>query len=97
MKKEITINEKVVIITVDLDTPKREHGGGYSRSMTAERFIEFKAEEDGQEIAIKYYLGVPEQAGRTLWYGPSAKDRLDLKADRMLNLQSQPKNRCRWQ
>ena len=55
MKKEITINEKVVIITVDLDTPKREHGGGYSRSMTAERFIEFKAEEDGQEIAIKYY------------------------------------------
>ncbi|MCK5865568.1 MAG: DUF1853 family protein, partial [Marinobacter adhaerens] len=41
------------------------------------------------EIAIKYYLGVPEQAGRTLWYGPNAKDRLDLKADRMLNLQSQ--------
>ncbi|MBW4979774.1 DUF1853 family protein [Marinobacter adhaerens] len=41
------------------------------------------------EIAIKYYLGVPEQAGRTLWYGPNARDRLDLKADRMLNLQSQ--------
>ena len=41
------------------------------------------------EIAIKYYLGVPEQRGNTLWYGPNARDRLDLKSDRMLNLQSQ--------
>lgn len=41
------------------------------------------------EIAIKYYLGVPEHSGRTLWYGPNARDRLDLKADRMLRLQSQ--------
>src|SRR6056297_2337706 len=41
------------------------------------------------EIAIKYYLGVPEQSGRTLWYGPNAKDRLDLKTDRMLRMQSQ--------
>lgn len=41
------------------------------------------------EIAIKYYLGVPEQSGKTLWYGPNASDRLDLKTDRMLHLQSQ--------
>lgn len=41
------------------------------------------------EIAIKYYLGVPEQNGRTLWYGPNARDRLDLKTDRMLHMQSQ--------
>jgi hypothetical protein len=41
------------------------------------------------EIAIKYYLGVTEQSGGTLWYGPNAKDRLDLKTDRMLRMQSQ--------
>jgi len=41
------------------------------------------------EIAIKYYLGVPEPSGETRWYGPNAKDRLDLKTDRMLHMQSQ--------
>lgn len=41
------------------------------------------------EIAIKYYLGVREQSGKTLWYGPNARDRLDLKTSRILNLQSQ--------
>lgn len=41
------------------------------------------------EIAIKYYLGVPEQSGRTRWYGPNARDRLDLKTDRLLRMQSQ--------
>lgn len=41
------------------------------------------------EIAIKYYLGVPEPNGHTRWYGPNAKDRLDLKTSRMLNTQSQ--------
>ncbi|WP_373001607.1 DUF1853 family protein [Marinobacter sp.] len=41
------------------------------------------------EIAIKYYLGVPEQSGETRWYGPNARDRLDLKTDRMLRMQSQ--------
>ncbi len=41
------------------------------------------------EIAIKYYLGVPEPHGKTLWYGPNATDRLDLKTDRMLGQQSQ--------
>ena len=41
------------------------------------------------EIAIKYYLGVPEPNGNTLWYGPNARDRLDLKTDRMLRQQSQ--------
>lgn len=41
------------------------------------------------EIAIKYYLGVPEQTQITHWYGPNANDRLDLKTDRMIRLQSQ--------
>ncbi|MDN6319819.1 MAG: DUF1853 family protein [Marinobacter sp.] len=40
------------------------------------------------EIAIKFYLGVPEQAGPTLWYGPNARDRLDLKTSRLLEKQS---------
>ena len=41
------------------------------------------------EIAIKYYLGVLEPSGKALWYGPNAKDRLDLKTNRMLRTQSQ--------
>ncbi|MBU2954406.1 DUF1853 family protein [Marinobacter sp. F3R08] len=41
------------------------------------------------EIAIKYYLGVPESGEQALWYGPNASDRLDLKTDRMLHKQSQ--------
>lgn len=41
------------------------------------------------EIAIKFYLGVPERCRETLWYGPNAIDRLDLKTDQMLNDQSQ--------
>jgi len=41
------------------------------------------------EIAIKYYLGVPEPGGKDLWYGPNARDRLDLKTDRLLHQQSQ--------
>jgi len=41
------------------------------------------------EIAIKYYLGVPEPGGKALWYGPNARDRLDLKTDRLLHQQSQ--------
>lgn len=40
------------------------------------------------EIAIKYYLGVSRPDGRPLWYGPNARDRLDLKTDRMLHQQS---------
>ncbi|MET4027564.1 hypothetical protein ABIE59_003102 [Marinobacter sp. MBR-99] len=40
------------------------------------------------EIAIKYYLGVNEGPDITKWYGPNAKDRLDLKVDRMLSHQS---------
>lgn len=40
------------------------------------------------EIAIKYYLGVPEPGSSTLWYGPNARDRLDLKVGRMLKHQS---------
>ena len=40
------------------------------------------------EIAIKYYLGVNEDETGTRWYGPNAKDRLDLKAHRILSHQS---------
>ncbi|MBW4936088.1 DUF1853 family protein [Marinobacter sp. F4206] len=41
------------------------------------------------EVAIKYYLGVPGSDGEALWYGPNAKDRLDIKSDRLINHQSQ--------
>lgn len=40
------------------------------------------------EIAIKYYLGVPNGGDTALWYGPNARDRLDLKSDRLINHQS---------
>lgn len=39
------------------------------------------------EVAIKFYLGL-EENGATLWYGPNAQDRLDLKAQRMKNHQA---------
>lgn len=41
------------------------------------------------EIAIKFYLGYPLQSGETSWYGPNAKDRLDIKTRRLLEHQSQ--------
>jgi hypothetical protein len=41
------------------------------------------------EIAIKFYLGVPGHYQETLWYGPNAIDRLDLKTSQMLHHQSQ--------
>ncbi|MDO6440865.1 DUF1853 family protein [Marinobacter sp. 2_MG-2023] len=40
------------------------------------------------EIAIKFYLGVSELDGSTLWYGPNAQDRLDLKTTNLLEKQS---------
>lgn len=40
------------------------------------------------EIAIKFYLGVPEPTGSALWYGPNARDRLDIKTSRLLEQQS---------
>jgi hypothetical protein len=40
------------------------------------------------EIAIKFYLGVSELAGSTLWYGPNARDRLDMKTTSLLEQQS---------
>lgn len=40
------------------------------------------------EIAIKYYLGVPGTGDEALWFGPNARDRLDLKSDRLVNHQS---------
>ncbi len=41
------------------------------------------------EIAIKFYLGVPDSDKGSLWYGPNARDRLDLKTRHMTELQSQ--------
>lgn len=40
------------------------------------------------EIAIKFYLGLPGSTGATRWYGPNARDRLDLKASSLLEQQS---------
>tara|TARA_R110002167_G_scaffold61506_9_gene173442 strand:+ start:432 stop:1328 length:897 start_codon:yes stop_codon:yes gene_type:complete len=40
------------------------------------------------EIAIKFYLGVSECAASTLWYGPNARDRLDMKTTSLLEQQS---------
>lgn len=40
------------------------------------------------EIAVKFYLGVNDNEGKpTLWYGPNAQDRLDIKIDRLLSHQ----------
>ncbi|WP_347331523.1 DUF1853 family protein [Marinimicrobium locisalis] len=41
------------------------------------------------EIAVKFYLGHPSpQSGVPLWYGPNARDRLDIKTDHLLGHQS---------
>ncbi|MBZ2167569.1 DUF1853 family protein [Marinobacter sp. F4216] len=40
------------------------------------------------EIAIKYYLSVPNGNGDAKWFGPNARDRLDLKRDLLINHQS---------
>jgi len=40
------------------------------------------------EIAIKFYLGVSKLTGSTLWYGPNAHDRLDMKTTSLLEQQS---------
>lgn len=40
------------------------------------------------EIAIKFYLGFFTQENGVLWYGPNARDRLDLKTERLVNHQS---------
>ncbi|MGC8121270.1 DUF1853 family protein [Marinobacter sp. VGCF2001] len=49
--------------------------------------------ESGQlehhEIAIKFYLGFRGEESQTRWFGPNARDRLDLKTDRLVNHQSQ--------
>lgn len=41
------------------------------------------------EIAVKFYLGHPSPTtGEPLWYGPNAKDRLDIKTAHLLGHQS---------
>ncbi|WP_029655560.1 DUF1853 family protein [Marinobacter daepoensis] len=40
------------------------------------------------EIAIKFYLGFATGQTRVRWYGPNARDRLDLKTERLVNHQS---------
>ncbi|EMP56995.1 hypothetical protein MSNKSG1_03011 [Marinobacter santoriniensis NKSG1] len=54
-------------------------------------FVVFNRNEnriEHHEIAIKFYLGVPGHDGPDRWYGPNARDRLDLKTDRLLNQQT---------
>ncbi|WP_372966245.1 DUF1853 family protein, partial [Marinobacter sp.] len=46
-------------------------------------------ELEHHEIAIKYYLGVTAEDRPTWWYGPNARDRLDLKTQHLLLHQSQ--------
>src|SRR5690606_5646045 len=41
------------------------------------------------EIAVKFYLGYHHANGEALWYGPNARDRLDLKTAHLLEKQSQ--------
>lgn len=46
-------------------------------------------EVEHHEIAVKFYLGHPSPTtGEPLWYGPNAKDRLDIKTAHLLNHQS---------
>lgn len=40
------------------------------------------------EISVKFYLGYPGEGG-ACWYGPNARDRLDLKTRHLLDHQSQ--------
>lgn len=40
------------------------------------------------EIAVKFYLGYQSSPENLRWYGPNARDRLDLKTDKLLNQQS---------
>lgn len=54
-------------------------------------FVVYNKKDDRiehHEIAIKFYLGVSERAGSTLWYGPNARDRLDMKTTSLLEQQS---------
>ncbi|MES3007927.1 MAG: DUF1853 family protein [Pseudomonadota bacterium] len=47
-------------------------------------------EIEHHEVAVKFYLGVQQQAsGATFWHGPNAIDRLDLKTRNLLEQQSQ--------
>lgn len=47
-------------------------------------------EIEHHEVAVKFYLGVRQQAsGATFWHGPNAIDRLDMKTRNLLEQQSQ--------
>ncbi|WP_227500168.1 DUF1853 family protein [Marinobacter nanhaiticus] len=54
-------------------------------------FVVYNRDEDRvehHEIAVKFYLGVAgDDNPSTLWYGPNAQDRLDLKIKRLLTHQ----------
>lgn len=50
-------------------------------------------QHEHHEIAVKFYLGyLARNSTDVRWYGPNARDRLDIKSGRMLHEQSQ---RCR--
>lgn len=40
-----------------------------------------------QELAVKFYLGLPSAAGHYIWFGPGQRDRLDLKLEALLQRQ----------
>ncbi|GAA3974609.1 DUF1853 family protein [Allohahella marinimesophila] len=40
-----------------------------------------------QELAVKFYLGVPGGGGHHIWFGPGQRDRLDLKLEALLQRQ----------
>lgn len=46
------------------------------------------------EIAVKFYLGYPQNQAGTRWYGPNSHDRLDLKVGRLLDHQSRSGERA---
>lgn len=67
--------------------PVRDHG----RTLGELDFVVRNLREgriEHHEIAIKYYLGIRAPDGDCRWYGPDARDRLDLKVARLLNHQS---------
>lgn len=66
--------------------PVRENG----RTLGELDFL-FRCPQSGvvehHEIAVKFYLGYPQHNGPARWYGPNARDRLDIKLDRLLSHQ----------
>ncbi len=94
--RELISDSDMSISQVD-DFNKKERRG---RTLGEFDFIYYNkssAEYRHLEVAIKYYLGVPEPTrGSTLadnssmncWYGPATRDRLDIKLNKLVRHQS---------